>query len=130
MPPWERAEIIQTAETLKPGARTIIRTFIGPLSRLWIAEHTEYIENRLFTDIQVKGPFAYWRHHHRFEPTANNTTLYIDEIEYAVPLGWLGELVAGRMVRKKLERLLEYRHRIVVENTASEVRIKQPTTDH
>ncbi len=117
IPPWERVEIIQTAETLLPGTRTIIKTFIGPLSRLWIAEHTEYIENRLFTDIQLKGPFAYWCHRHRFEPTANDTTLYTDEIEYAVPLGWLGELVAGRMVRKKLERLFEYRHRVVTEKT-------------
>ncbi|MEW6208344.1 MAG: SRPBCC family protein [Acidobacteriota bacterium] len=121
MPPWERSEIIQTAETLEPGARTIIRTFIGPLSRLWIAEHTEYTRNRSFTDIQLKGPFAYWRHRHLFEPTESGTTLYTDEIEYAVPFGWLGEIVAGRMVRKRLERLLEYRHRVVVENTTSGV---------
>jgi hypothetical protein len=119
IPPWEKVEIIQTPENLLPGARTIIRTFIGPMSRLWIAEHTEYTRNRSFTDVQLKGPFAYWQHRHLFEPTPHGTTLYTDEIEYAIPLGRLGEMIAGRMVRKRLERLLEYRHRVVVENTTS-----------
>jgi len=119
IPPWERVEIIQTAENLQPGAQTIIKTFIGPFSRLWVAEHTEYIPNRLFVDIQRSGPFAYWHHRHRFEPTDRDRTLYTDEVEYALPLGWLGEFIAGRMVRKKLERMFEYRHRVVAEKTTS-----------
>jgi len=129
IPPWERVEIIQTVETLKPGTRTIIKTFIGPLSRLWIAEHTEYIKDRLFADTQLKGPFAYWYHRHRFEPTANNTTLYTDEVEYALPMGWLGEIIAGRMVRKKLERLFEYRHRVVAEKTASKSGVRSQKSE-
>ena len=42
-----------------------------------------------------------------------------DEVEYALPLGWLGELIAGRAVRAKLERMFDYRHRIVSENMHS-----------
>ena len=115
-PPWERVEVVKRASNIQVGARAVIKTFIGPFARLWIAEHTEYVPNRLFVDVQRRGPFAVWRHRHRFEPTARGTTLYTDDVEYALPLGWLGQLVAGRFVRAKLERLFDYRHQVVVES--------------
>jgi len=120
-PPWERVEIIERANNIQVGARVVIKTFIGPFSRLWIAEHTEYIPNRLFVDVQRSGPFAVWHHRHRFEPTARGTTIYTDDVEYALPLGWLGQLVAGRFARAKLERLFDYRHHIVVESMKKSV---------
>lgn len=66
-------------------------------------------------DVQRKGPFAYWYHKHLFEPTERNTTLMIDDIEYALPLGWLGELIGGRLVRARLQRMFDYRHGVVSE---------------
>ena len=68
---------------------------------------------------QRRGPFAYWRHRHRFEPTARGTTLMTDEVEYALPLGWLGELIAGGAVRARLQRMFDYRHRVVAEKMQS-----------
>ncbi len=115
MPPWERAEIIQSAGGIQPGSKAIIKTFIGPFSQIWEAEHVEYIANRLFADVQRRGPFAYWYHRHRFEPTDRGTTLMIDDIEYALPFGWLGELLGGRLVRKKLQRVFDYRHQVLAE---------------
>ena len=115
MPPWEKAEILQPADGIQPGSRAIIKTFVGPFSQIWEAEHVEYVQNRLFVDVQKRGPFAYWHHRHRFEPTSRGTTLMIDEIEYALPWGWLGDLLAGRVVRKKLARVFDYRHRILAE---------------
>jgi ligand-binding SRPBCC domain-containing protein len=120
-PPWERVEIIERANNIQVGARVVIKTFIGPFSRLWIAEHTEYIPNRLFVDVQRSGPFAVWHHRHRFEPTARGTTIYTDDVEYALPLGWLGQLVVSRFVRAKLERLFDYRHHVVVESMKKSV---------
>src|SRR5690349_17048581 len=75
MPPWERTEIIQFPDNLNIGAKTILKTYLGPFAQLWEAEHTEYIPNRLFVDVQRKGPFAYWQHRHRFEPTAKGTRM-------------------------------------------------------
>jgi ligand-binding SRPBCC domain-containing protein len=118
-PPWERVEIIEQPGGIKPGARVVVKTFVGPFSRLWVAEHEEYIKDRLFTDVQRSGPFSYWHHRHRFEPTERNTTIYTDEIEYRLPLGWLGRLIAGRFVRAKLNRLFDYRHRVVAEKMTS-----------
>jgi len=118
-PPWERVEVVEHAGGLSVGTRVVFKMFVGPISRLWVAEHTEYVRPHLFVDIQRRGPFAYWRHRHRFEPTEQGTTLMTDEVEYALPLGWLGELIAGRAVRARLQRMFDYRHRIVAEKMQS-----------
>ncbi|MBI3650356.1 MAG: SRPBCC family protein [Acidobacteria bacterium] len=115
LPPWERTAVIQYPNDIKVGAQTIIKTYLGPFAQTWEAEHTEYIANRLFVDVQRKGPFAYWQHRHRFEPTANGTTMMIDEIEYALPLGWLGNLIGGALVKAKLQKVFDYRHQVLVE---------------
>lgn len=118
-PPWERTEVIKFAGSIKPGTRTIIKTFLGPIPQLWEAEHVEYDPPRLFADIQRRGPFAYWYHKHRFEPTERGTTLMIDEIDYALPLGWLGNFFGGYFVRAKLEKMFDYRHKILAEKMKS-----------
>lgn len=120
-PPWERAEMIQQATSLQVGARVIFKVYTGPFWQRWVAEHTEYEPPHLFADIQRQGPFAYWYHRHRFEPTAHGTTMMIDEIDYALPMGWLGELVAGSFTRAKLQKMFDYRHQVVAEqlNTPS-----------
>ncbi len=114
-PPWEPVEIIQRPDGLKIGTRAILRMKMGPFTKDWVAEHTEYVPNRLFADIQRSGPFASWYHRHRFEPTPQGTTLMTDEIEYRLPLGWLGETFGGWFVRAKLERMFAYRHQVVAE---------------
>jgi ligand-binding SRPBCC domain-containing protein len=38
-----------------------------------------------------------------------------DRITYALPFGPLGHWVAGRLVRRRLERMFEYRHRVTAE---------------
>ena len=117
-PPWERAEVVEKSKGLQVGARVIFKVFVGPFSRLWVAEHIEYEPPHLFVDIQRQGPFAFWLHRHRFEPTGRGTTLMTDDVEYALPLGWLGELVAGAFSRKKLQRMFDYRHQVVAEQLA------------
>lgn len=115
MPPWERTEVIQSSDSIEVGARVILKTYLGPFAQRWEAEHVEYVANRLFADRQERGPFAYWYHRHHFEPTVRGTTLMTDEIEYALPFGWLGQWLAGGFVRSKLQRVFDYRHKILAE---------------
>jgi len=61
-----------------------------------------------FVDVQVKGPFKYWRHEHTFRGV-DEGTLVLDRVEYELPLGLLGELVHGVLVRKRLERIFDFR---------------------
>jgi ligand-binding SRPBCC domain-containing protein len=124
-PPWERSEVIQYSGGIRVGAKTILKTYVGPFAQRWEAEHVEYVPNRLFADIQRRGPFAYWYHRHRFEPTSEGTTMMIDEIEYALPFGWLGRLLAGAFVKAKLQRVFDYRHKMLAEKLRGEMQAKR-----
>lgn len=58
-----------------------------------------------FEDVQERGPFAWFRHEHRFESVGRTTRMY-DHWEHRSPLGPLGRivdrLVLGRYMRSLL----------------------------
>ncbi len=110
-PPWDPVELVSDTGGIEPGGRKVIRLRMGPMSKDWIAEHTDYEAGRLFRDVQVSGPFAHWEHTHVIEPQDEKTCVLEDRIEYALPLGHLGHLLGGSMVRDKLERMFAFRHR-------------------
>jgi ligand-binding SRPBCC domain-containing protein len=116
MPPWEKVRIVERGDSLCVGTRVVFKVFTVLLWRKWVAEHVECNPPQLFADIQREGPFAYWYHRHRFEPTAQSTTMMIDDIEYELPLGCLGELLGGGFARAKLEKMFDYRHQVVLDN--------------
>ena len=65
-----------------------------------------------FVDVQKKGPYAVWRHTHRFVPLGTGTYM-TDRVLYRVPMGLLGEVVAGWKVRSDVNKIFQYRRRIV-----------------
>lgn len=65
-----------------------------------------------FVDTQIKGPYAYWRHTHKFR-SVRNGTLMVDEVRYRVPLGALGRLVAGGFVRQDVSKIFAFRRRVI-----------------
>jgi ligand-binding SRPBCC domain-containing protein len=77
-----------------------------------VAEHQDFEEGRYFSDVQVSGPFAYWKHTHTFEPDGPDACTLEDKVEYALPFGLLGRWVAGRYVRHTLEKMFEHRHTV------------------
>jgi uncharacterized protein len=110
-PPGEHLEVVERTGGIEPGARVVLRFGQWPFRRRWVAEHGEYVAGRYFTDAQVSGPFALWKHTHRFEPDGPAACFLEDRVEYALPFGFLGRWFAGWFVRKKLERMFAYRHR-------------------
>jgi ligand-binding SRPBCC domain-containing protein len=62
-----------------------------------------------FSDRQIRGPFAAFRHRHTFTP-APGGTLMRDEIDFRSPLGPLGRLVDALVMRRHLIRLIEQRN--------------------
>jgi uncharacterized protein len=66
-----------------------------------------------FVDTQIKGPFSHWKHTHDIIPYGNSSSLLEDRIEYRLPLGKIGRLVARKIVNKNLEEIFQYRHKIV-----------------
>ena len=109
-PPWENVEVIAGGDSIRPGSRVVLRTWLGPFPLRWVAEHTEYEPGRMFADRQVSGPFASWYHRHWFLDDGVGGTILRDEVDYEPPLGALGRRLAGGFLAKNLEKLFDYRH--------------------
>ncbi len=82
--------------------------------------HQDFEEGRYFSDVQVSGPFAYWKHTHTFEPDGPASCTLEDKVEYALPFGLLGRWVAGSFVRRKLEEMFEHRHTVTARLISAE----------
>ena len=49
-----------------------------------------------------------WHHSLRLENYAGGTKL-VDEVQYALPMGWLGEALHSMFLRREIEDVFEYR---------------------
>lgn len=71
-------------------------------------------EPRTFTDEQVRGPFARFRHVHGFErlerPDGTVGTLMLDQVTFTAPLGPLGLIAERVALTRHLRRLIESRN--------------------
>ena len=112
LPPWEPVRVLERTGGIRDGGRVVLK--IGaPVAVRWVARHLDFEQDRQFVDEQVEGPFARWRHLHRFEPDGAAACLMTDRIEYRPPLGAVGALGAPLVVRPRVDRMLGYRHEIV-----------------
>ncbi len=117
IPPWERVEVEEEGG-IREGAEARLRVRLGPISLPWVARIDRCKPGRSFRDVQVRGPFARWEHEHRMVPDGPGTSWLEDRVVYELPLGALGRWFAGRMVRTRLERMFEFRHRVTEEALA------------
>jgi ligand-binding SRPBCC domain-containing protein len=109
-PPWESSRVIRMARISEIGSEAVIETRILSLLPVrWVARHTAYDPPRMFEDVQVEGPFRFWRHRHLIEPHAAGARLR-DEIEYEPPFLIFGRLAAPFLIIPRLEKLFDYRH--------------------
>jgi uncharacterized protein len=117
-PPWDPAIVeSRTGGIEDEGARVVLR--VGPARQRWVAEHHDAAPGREFHDRQVRGPFALWEHAHRMTPEADGACTLEDRIEYALPGGAAGDLAGGGLVRRMLERMFAYRHRVTADDIAA-----------
>jgi uncharacterized protein (TIGR01777 family) len=84
----------------------------------WQSRIDAWEPNRKFVDVQTRGPYALWQHTHEFEP-ADGGTVIRDRVRYRLPMGALGELLAGRLVRRDLDAIFEFRRRRIEQLLAS-----------
>lgn len=108
-PPWAPPVIVHREGDLR-GGRVELRVPTPVGGARWVAEHDGYEEGVSFRDRQIEGPFAEWVHTHRFVPRGTDRCLLVDDIQWALPLGGLGRLVAGGTVRDDLLRTFTFRH--------------------
>ncbi len=126
IPPWEPVRLLEHDGRLADGSRVVLAVRIGGIWRRWVAEHHDCRPGRQFCDVQTEGPFAHWRHCHRFIPQNKDCSYLEEEIEFALPGGRLGQLLGGAVTRRHLERLFRYRHAV----TAADLQLHKKYSAH
>ena len=117
-PPWDKPEVVSHTGGIRDGARVVLRVQAGPIPTTWELEHRDYIPNRQFRDVLLRGPFASWVHTHAFEATGPSSSVLEDRIAYTLPLGVLGEIGGEAFTRRTLARVFAYRHAVMLGDLA------------
>ncbi len=106
-PYWEPVEVFEASNSIKDGSEVKLAVKMGPIAIPWHLRHEDYKYGEQFCDLQLQGPFAYWRHDHLMQGSELE-----DRVEFKLPLGFLGDIFGFPFVKQKLTRLFAYRHRI------------------
>lgn len=120
-PPWEKIEIWSAQGGIRDGGRAVVRAKVGWFWSTWEMEHRDYLEGKQFRDVMRSGPFAKWEHLHTITPSGPDACVLTDTITYGLPLGAIGQAVAGAFTRHKLVRMFTWRHAVTrtdLENVA------------
>jgi ligand-binding SRPBCC domain-containing protein len=110
-PPGMHFRILSGTEnqTMYAGQIIAYQVNILPLIRVnWVTEITHVNSPFYFVDEQRFGPYAFWHHQHHLSETENGLEM-TDIITYKLPFGWLGSLLTGSLIRKRLKEIFDYR---------------------
>jgi len=111
-PAWLHFEILTPSDIeIRRGALFDYRLRIRGIPLRWQSEIASWEPPRRFVDRQTRGPYSLWVHEHTFTEI-NNGTIVGDRVQYAVPGGWI---VQRFLVGPDLERIFQYRHRVLEE---------------
>ncbi|MGA7158863.1 MAG: SRPBCC family protein [Acidobacteriaceae bacterium] len=138
MPPWQHARIDNRSlvtplppkqpfpgyERITAGSGTrLTLSFrpipLSPVRITWLALIEDFRWLESFCDVQLRGPFRYWRHCHTVESHRSGTLLH-DEVEYELPLGPLSPLADKLFIHRQIVATFNYRHRRTLELLAVE----------
>jgi uncharacterized protein len=103
-----------TPETIGEGTTIDYKLVLRGIPLRWRSVIEEWVPGRKFVDRQVKGPYSLWHHTHEFEPARGGTILR-DRVRFAVPVGALGDVVAGGFVMSDVQKIFEFRHQKIEE---------------
>jgi uncharacterized protein (TIGR01777 family) len=92
-----------------PGTLIDYRLRLHGIPVGWRTRIEEWKPDERFVDVQLRGPYSLWQHTHEFEPVPEGTIVR-DRIRYRLPLGALGDLIAGSLVARDVEKIFAHRH--------------------
>lgn len=90
-----------------------MRPFGGVRIR-WVTEITHAREPEFFVDEQRSGPYRFWHHQHHFREVADGVEM-TDLVHYQLPCGRLGDLLAGRLIERRVAAIFAFRRRVLTE---------------
>lgn len=76
----------------------------------WVTEITQVQEKKFFIDEQRFGPYSFWHHQHMIKEVPGGVEM-TDIVSYKLPLGFIGRWFGGRLVRRQLKNIFDYRTR-------------------
>jgi uncharacterized protein len=103
---------------IRRGARIEYRIRVARIPLTWVTKITHWEPPHRFVDEQERGPYRKWIHTHTFEERDGGVLMH-DRVEYELPFGLPGRLVAGRFVRRQIEHIFDYRAARILERFAS-----------
>jgi uncharacterized protein YbjT (DUF2867 family)/ligand-binding SRPBCC domain-containing protein len=112
-PPSMRFEQVSADLGMRAGLEIEhrVRPLLG-VPILWRSRIESYDPPRSFVDIQVRGPYRRWEHHHTFTSVRGGTRID-DRVEYELPLGPLGAIAHRLVVRNQLLDIFGHRARAI-----------------
>jgi ligand-binding SRPBCC domain-containing protein len=116
-PPHMGFEITSGFYNEKMFAGMIVEYILRPLFGIpikWVTEITHVKENEYFVDEQRFGPYKFWHHRHQFR-IDNGELIMTDVVNYALPLGILGRIAHKLFIKKEIEKIFDYRAKILSE---------------
>ena len=100
---------------MRPGTLIDYRITLFGIGLRWRTLIETFEPEARFVDVQLKGPYAVWRHTHTFEDAPDGGTELGDRVAYELPLGPLGEIAHVLFVKRQLKQIFDYRARVMHE---------------
>jgi ligand-binding SRPBCC domain-containing protein len=108
-PPFLRFRVLTPMPIeMRAGTRIDYALSLHGVPIRWRTLITRWEPGVCFVDEQEAGPYAQWRHTHRFEPRGHATVMH-DTVEYREPFGPIGQLAHALFVRRMLDRIFDFR---------------------
>ncbi|MFM2224964.1 MAG: hypothetical protein RJA07_1166 [Bacteroidota bacterium] len=107
--------VIKSDLPTKVYAGQMIQYKVSPFKGIamdWLTEITQVNEPYFFIDEQRRGPYSLWHHEHHFK-TVDGGVEMTDIVHYQLPLGWLGNMMHGIIVKPKLQHIFNHRKQVL-----------------
>jgi ligand-binding SRPBCC domain-containing protein len=123
-PPGQRVLSVDGTFPLRLGSevRLRVRQLPLPWAQTWLVRVARLEEPTLIVDEMLRGPFAAWRHEHRFTELPGGRTRLTDHVAYRLPGGALGRVAnaaGGRRLLLATFRSRQQRTRAALEADAT-----------
>ncbi len=129
-PPILDFEIVPgSPEMIQAGSEIVYRLKLRGVPMKWKSLVEDWDPPFYFADIQTEGPYSLWRHSHEFRPFAGGT-LMVDRVCYVLPMGSVGSLLGGTIVRSEIEKIFAYRREYLIKNLERDLGFKSETGLH
>lgn len=88
--------------------------FMPYFRSMWLTEIAHVQDCKYFADEQRVGPYRFWYHEHIFEAMPFGTRM-MDRVTYAIPLGFLGDILDSLWIGRRLNQIFEFRRQKIIE---------------